>query len=58
MTDDRYSSHGNLDLTPVERRLLRLAGFEPWGNHGWIRDDENGGTCYDDRWAMREAMAR
>lgn len=39
------------------RALLRAAGFEPWGHGGWIRDDEGGGTCYDDMWALSEAIA-
>lgn len=56
--EDRFEGHGDLDLTEVERALLRSTGFSPWGKGGWIRDDENGGTCYDDKWAMREAMSR
>ena len=55
---ERYEGHGNLDLTLVECRLLAATGFEHWGSHGWIRDDENGDTCYDDKWAMREALGK
>ena len=57
---ERYEDHGNLDLTEVERALLRAKGFESWGRHGWVRfiedGSEQGGTCYDDKWAMREAL--
>lgn len=57
-TDARYRDHGDLELTKEERRLLRSQGFEPWGNHGWVLfgKGEFGGTCYDDKWAMRDAL--
>jgi hypothetical protein len=58
--DARYDGHGDLELTKAERDLLRSQGFEPWGNHAWVLfaedGSEQGGTCYDDRWAMREAL--
>lgn len=56
----RYDGHGDLELSATERALLREHGFEPWGAHGWVRfaedGSEQGGTCYDDRWAMAEAL--
>jgi hypothetical protein len=60
LTRERYQGHGDLDLTAAERALLRQLGFETWGHGGWVRfaDDgsELGGTCYDDKWAMSEAL--
>ena len=58
--DERYEGHGDLELTEVERKLLRAQNFEPWGRHGWVRftedGQEQGGTCYDDKWAMQVAL--
>lgn len=56
--DPRYQGNGDLDLTKAERGFLRAAGYEPWGKGGWIRDDENGDTCYDNKWAMQDAFSR
>lgn len=53
---DRYEGHGDLDLLGVELAVLKLTGFTRWGKGGWVRDEEGAGTCYDDRWAMREAL--
>lgn len=58
---ERYQGHGDLDLDDEERALLRECHFEPWGRGGWVRfapdGSEQGGTCYDDKWAMSEALA-
>jgi hypothetical protein len=49
--------HGDLLLLDKPcRKLIRSLGFEPWGNGGWVRDDEGGDTCYDDIWALRHAV--
>lgn len=41
-------------IKAIDATLLR-SGFERWGKDGWIRDDENGGTCYDTAWALERA---
>lgn len=55
----RYEGEGDLKLTEAEKALLRANGFEPWGEGGWVRfaEGEFGGTCYDNRWAMQEALS-
>jgi len=55
--------HSDLEFNDGQRAVLRASGFEPWGNHGWVRFEEypdgveQGGTCYDDCWALRVALA-
>lgn len=46
----------NNDLSEVERQLLKLAGFYPWGGGHWCAEHDQGETCYDDKWAVEEAL--
>lgn len=45
-----------VSMTPNERKLLAHMEFYRWGGGHWCSERDFGDTCYDDKWAVEQAL--